>query len=101
MLKPACPSGWSRSGSFDDSIFQFKRDPHVPDVVGGPEVRRNEHQRPILQIHTNPGLSAGSKCHNAVACLAEKAASHTWESSNSISNLCCGFAGQAHGLLNL
>ena len=33
--------------------------------------------------------------------LAEKAAWHAWESTNSISNLCCGFAGQAYGLLNL
>jgi hypothetical protein len=33
--------------------------------------------------------------------IAEKAAWHAWESSNSISNLCCGFAGQAYGLLNL
>ena len=33
--------------------------------------------------------------------LAEKAAWHTWESNNSIGNLCCGFAGQAYGLLNL
>jgi hypothetical protein len=33
--------------------------------------------------------------------LAEKAAWNTWESDNSISNLCCGLAGQAYGLLNL
>jgi serine/threonine-protein kinase len=33
--------------------------------------------------------------------LAEKAALHTWESNDSITNLCCGLAGQAYGLLNL
>jgi serine/threonine-protein kinase len=33
--------------------------------------------------------------------IAEKAAWDAWESSNSVSNLCCGFAGQAYGLLNL
>jgi serine/threonine-protein kinase len=33
--------------------------------------------------------------------LAEKAAWNAWESTNSITNLCCGFAGQAYGLLNL
>ncbi len=33
--------------------------------------------------------------------LAEKAAWHAWESIDSISNLCCGLAGQAYGLLNL
>lgn len=33
--------------------------------------------------------------------LAERAAWHTWESSDSITNLCCGLAGQAYGLLNL
>src|SRR5258708_6307132 len=45
------------------------RDAHVevPDVVGAPEVRRNEHQRPIRKINTNPGLSVGSKCHDAAA----------------------------------
>jgi serine/threonine-protein kinase len=33
--------------------------------------------------------------------FAEKAAWYTWESNNSIGNLCCGLAGQAYGLLNL
>jgi serine/threonine-protein kinase len=33
--------------------------------------------------------------------LAERAAWHAWESTDSISNLCCGLAGQAYGLLNL
>ncbi len=33
--------------------------------------------------------------------MAEKAAWHAWESTDSISNLCCGLAGQAYGLLNL
>ncbi|HVP53810.1 MAG TPA: lanthionine synthetase LanC family protein [Candidatus Eisenbacteria bacterium] len=33
--------------------------------------------------------------------LAEAAAWHAWESVDSISNLCCGLAGQAYGLLNL
>jgi len=33
--------------------------------------------------------------------LAEKAAWHSWESRESISNLCCGLAGQAYSLLNL
>ncbi|HEY6971562.1 MAG TPA: lanthionine synthetase LanC family protein [Candidatus Angelobacter sp.] len=32
--------------------------------------------------------------------LAEWAAWHAWESRDSISNLCCGLAGQAYGLLN-
>ena len=32
--------------------------------------------------------------------LAERAAWNTWESTDSISNLCCGLAGQAYGLLN-
>jgi serine/threonine-protein kinase len=32
---------------------------------------------------------------------AEKAGWNTWESTDSISNLCCGLAGQAYGLLNL
>jgi hypothetical protein len=32
--------------------------------------------------------------------LAERAAWHAWESTESISNLCCGLAGQAYGLLN-
>lgn len=32
--------------------------------------------------------------------LAERAAWHAWESTDSISNLCCGLAGQAYGLLN-
>lgn len=33
--------------------------------------------------------------------LAERAAWHAWESTESISNLCCGLAGQAYGLLSL
>lgn len=33
--------------------------------------------------------------------LAEKSALHAWECVGSISNLCCGLAGQAYGLLNL
>ncbi len=33
--------------------------------------------------------------------LAERAAWNAWESTDSISNLCCGLAGQAYGLLNL
>lgn len=33
--------------------------------------------------------------------IAERAAWHTWESNDSITNLCCGLAGQAYGLLNL
>ncbi len=33
--------------------------------------------------------------------LAERAAWHAWESTDSISNLCCGLAGQAYGLVNL
>lgn len=32
--------------------------------------------------------------------IAEKAAWNAWETSSSITNLCCGFAGQAYGLLN-
>ena len=32
--------------------------------------------------------------------LAERAAWHAWESTDSISNLCCGLAGQAYGLIN-
>ena len=32
--------------------------------------------------------------------LAERAAWHVWESTAPISNLCCGLAGQAYGLLN-
>lgn len=33
--------------------------------------------------------------------LAEKSAWHIWESNDSITNLCCGLAGQSYGLLNL
>ena len=32
--------------------------------------------------------------------IAEKAAWNSWETTSSITNLCCGFAGQAYGLLN-
>ncbi|WP_348266085.1 lanthionine synthetase LanC family protein [Edaphobacter paludis] len=32
--------------------------------------------------------------------IAEKAAWNAWETPSSITNLCCGFAGQAYGLLN-
>ena len=37
---------------------------------------------------------------NAYLRLAERAAWHTWEAADLISNLCCGLAGRAYGLLN-
>ena len=68
IAKPGQPTLF-RDEAHDALVRAGVRYAHVevPDAVGEPEYRRNEHHRPILEINTNPHLPAGGKCRDEAA----------------------------------